>query len=279
MAVKSILTVVKDLKADAPSLDAACTMAEAEGAHLTVLCLGLDRTHPGLYYAGASAVAMQASIDEARADAAAIDAGVRKTLGASGVSWDTVPAVAQLETMTQRVAEAARFADLVVLTRPYGPGRSSEDPVVVEAALFAGGAPVLVVPPGCTPPAAPRIVVAGWNDSPEALHAIRAALPILVAADRVSVTLVDPPAHTADRSDPGGSLSQMLARHGARPDIAVLSKSMPKVSDVILRHAQDLGAELIVMGAYSHSRLREAILGGATRAMLEKSDVPLLLCR
>ena len=72
-------------------------------------------------------------------------------------------------------------------------------------------------------------------------------------------------------------LSQMLARHGVKCEIDVLSKSMTRVSDILNRHASDTESDLIVMGAYGHSRFREAILGGATRNMLEQSSVPVFL--
>ena len=120
-------------------------------------------------------------------------------------------------------------------------------------------------------------MLVAWNESVEALAAIHRALPILQAADNVRVTVIDPPAHGPERSDPGGLLSQMLARHGAKCEIDVLSRSMHRISDVINRHAADTGADLVVMGAYGHSRFREAILGGATRNMLEQSEVPVFL--
>ncbi|MEC9105039.1 MAG: universal stress protein, partial [Pseudomonadota bacterium] len=68
-----------------------------------------------------------------------------------------------------------------------------------------------------------------------------------------------------------------LARHGVKAEIDVLAKTMPRISDMIRRHAEDTSADLIVMGGYGHSRFREAILGGATRNMLEEAEVPVLL--
>jgi len=104
-----------------------------------------------------------------------------------------------------------------------------------------------------------------------------AALKRDQSADNVHVVVIDPPQHGPNRSDPGGALSQYLARHGVKTEIDVLSKTMPRVSDVLCRHVQDLDADMIVMGAYGHSRFREAILGGATRNMLEQAEVPVFL--
>jgi nucleotide-binding universal stress UspA family protein len=121
-----------------------------------------------------------------------------------------------------------------------------------------------------------RVVIA-WNQSAEALIAIRTALPILQAADTVNISIIDPPQHGPDRSDPGGALSQYLSRHGVKTEISVLAKTMPRISDILCRHVQDIGADMVVMGAYGHSRFREAILGGATRNMLENTEVPVLM--
>ncbi|HAW45742.1 MAG TPA: universal stress protein, partial [Roseovarius sp.] len=85
------------------------------------------------------------------------------------------------------------------------------------------------------------------------------------------VVVIDPPMHGPNRSDPGGLLAQYLSRHGAKTEIDVLSRSLPRVSDVLLRHMTDMDADMVVMGAYGHSRFREAIFGGATRYMLEQA--------
>jgi nucleotide-binding universal stress UspA family protein len=179
--------------------------------------------------------------------------------------------------LTPYVAHRARLSDLVVLPKPYGPGRGHENEAITEAALFNGHVPVLVIPDGGTYPDPVGHVVVAWNESTEALAAIRAALPILQGAGSVDIAVIDPPTHGPDRSDPGGQLSQMLARHGVRTEVSVLAKTMPRVSDILCRYCGDKEADLLVMGAYGHSRFRESILGGATRNMLEVSEVPVLL--
>ena len=109
------------------------------------------------------------------------------------------------------------------------------------------------------------------------MRAIRLALPFLREADTARIVVIDLPQHGPDRSDPGGLLSQMLSRHGVRCEIDVLSKTMTRVSDILNRHAADTDADMLVMGAYGHSRFREAILGGATRNMLEQATVPVFM--
>ncbi|HBS50277.1 MAG TPA: universal stress protein [Rhodobacteraceae bacterium] len=277
MTYKSLLTVLTDDKiADAP-LNHMIALAEAQDAHAEALCLGVDRTQTGYYYAGASAMVLQETLSRANAEAAELLAKANKVLGQSGVRWSAEEGIAQIADLGRHVAYRARFADLVVMPHPYGENRGAEVEPVIEAAMFDAGVPVLVVPDKGTPKPAPKTVLVAWNESRESLRAIKLALPFLAAADCVRIVVIDPPAHGPERSDPGGMLSQMLARHGAQCEIDVLSKTMPRVSDILNRHAADTGADMIVMGAYGHSRFREAILGGATRNMLEKSDVPVFM--
>ena len=277
MSYKSILTIVTDPAASEVQLETAIAMARREDAHLDVLCLGVDRTQTGYYYAGASAYVHQETIERAQAEAAAAELQVRNLLDAQDIRWAVEGVVAQMGAISTIVGLRARFADLVVQARPYGKSRTQDAETVVEAAMFDGHAPVLIVPDQDSPLPAPRRVIVAWNQSTEALTAIRRALPILKAAYLVDITIIDPPAHGPERSDPGGQLSQMLARHGVHAEVSVLAKTMPRVSDVINRHVRDTSANMVVMGAYGHSRFREAILGGATRYMLEMAEVPVFM--
>lgn len=277
MAYKSILTVITDTDLGKSALDAAIALAAREDAHLDILCLGIDRTQTGYYYAGTNAMLMQETLQKAREDAEAIDTAVQARMGSEAIRWASEGAVAQIAGLAHIVARRARFSDLVILPRPYGPDCAVEDEAVVETALFDAHTPVLILPAGMDDaPAGKRIVVA-WNQGAEALVAIRAALPLLKAAEMVNIAVIDPPQHGPDRSDPGGLVSQMLGRHGVRTEISVLAKTMPRVADVLARHVADVEADMVVMGAYGHSRFREAVLGGATRDMLEHATVPLLM--
>lgn len=276
MAYKSLMTVLTGPETLETTLAAAVELARREDAHLEVLSLGIDRTQAGYYYAGAAIVLQQEMIDRAEEEARALDAKVQDRLGKEDIRWSSEAAVAQLGALNGLVAVRARFSDLVILPKPFGPGRGQEDEAIVEAALFEGQTPVLVVPDTGLGSFGKRVVVA-WNQSSEALSAVRLALPLLAKADLVDISIIDPPKHGPERSDPGGPLSQMLARHGVRAEVSVLAKTLPKVSEILVRHARDLNADMIVMGAYGHSRFREAILGGATRGMLEQADVPVFM--
>ncbi len=277
MAYKSLLTVMTETKLSQAALAQMVALAEGQDAHAEALCLGVDRSQTGYYYAGANALILQETLSRANAEADEVLAYAQNYLGKSGVRWSAENGVAQIADIGRHVARRARFSDLVVLPRPYGKDRDAEAEPIVEAAMFEGHAPVLLVPDDAQPVSAPGTVLVGWNESVEAMRAIRCALPFLKRAELVRIVVIDPPRHGPDRSDPGGLLSQMLARHGVKCEIDVLSKTMTRVSDILNRHAADTEAEMIVMGAYGHSRFREAILGGATRNMLEQSDVPVFL--
>ncbi|PRX37384.1 Universal stress protein family protein [Meinhardsimonia xiamenensis] len=277
MAYKTIVTVITDFDADVAALRAGEKLARREEGHLEVICLGLDRTQPGFYFSAAEAMIIQDNLAQAQKDAEAIEERVRRELDGTDILWGLQTVTAQLASLTPFIAHAVRFADLVVLPKPYGEKRGHENEAIIEAALFNGHVPVLVMPDGQEFPDELGTVVIGWNESSEALTAVRAALPLLQAAENVSIAIVEPPAHGPDRSDPGGMLSLMLSRHGVKPEVAVLAKTLPRVSDVLLRHCDDVGAQLLVMGAYGHSRFRESILGGATRNVLENADIPVLM--
>lgn len=277
MAYKSLLTVLTDPKTSNAALAQLIALAEAQDAHAEALCLGVDRTQTGYYYAGANAMILQETLERATAEAAEMLAHAKDVLGRTDIRWAAEDGVAQIADLGRHVAYRARFSDLVVLPQPYGEGHGAEAEPIVESALFEGRAPVLVVPDGATPVKQPKTVLAAWNESVEAMAAIRKALPFLQAAELVRIVVIDPPQHGPERSDPGGLLSQMLARHGVNCEIDVLSKTMTRVSDILNRHCADTGSDMIVMGAYGHSRFREAILGGATRNMLEQAKVPVFM--
>lgn len=277
MSFKTIMTVVTDKAHLKDTISKAADLAEVLDAHLDVVCMGVDRTQTGYYYAGMNAAVLQETLQQARTDAEEMAKAAKAQLGATTLRWGVTDAVCQLADIARYVASHARFSDLAVLPRPYGDDRGIELEPTVEGALFEGQAPVIVLPIGSETLKLPKKVAIGWNESAEALRAVRNALPLLKTAERAHIVVIDPPKHGPNRSDPGGLLSQFLARHGVHVEIDVLSKTMPRVSDVMRRHVSDIDADMVVMGAYGHSRFREAILGGATRNMLETSEVPVFM--
>jgi nucleotide-binding universal stress UspA family protein len=279
MAYKSIITFAASQEGLADLIAKSVVLARRFDAHLEVCCLGIDTTQSMGFYAGAPALIYHQALDAAQAKARSLQQEAEVNLRLSGIRYATDSAVLTLGGVNALVGLKARFADLVILPRPYGPDRSVQDEVITEAALFEGGAPVLILPDGQQEVPEFRKIVLAWNQSAEAIHAARAALPLLRAAELVNVVIIDPPAQGAERSDPGGLLATFLVRHGVETEISVLAKTMPRTSDLLRRHVTDKNAQLMVMGAYGRSRLREAILGGATRDMLETTQDALFLAR
>ncbi|SPH19919.1 hypothetical protein ASD8599_00659 [Ascidiaceihabitans donghaensis] len=279
MTFKSIMTVLTEGTDGMTALPPAMALAQQYDAHLDALALGLDRTQTGYTYGDISALVLETARAAAIQEAEALESQATQVLRGASVRAAIMKAIATTSDITRVVASHARFNDLVVLNQPYGPDAGPDAAAVVEACLFDAGVPTLICPKHITQATAPRRVVLAWNESAEALAATRAALPILKAAETVFITVIDPPTHGPTRSDPGGPLSQMLARHGVRCEVDVLGKTLPRISDVLNRHVQDKDVDMLIMGAYGHSRFREAIFGGATRNMLEGATVPVFMAR
>jgi nucleotide-binding universal stress UspA family protein len=168
------------------------------------------------------------------------------------------------------VVQRGRLADLLVVARPTA---QMEVPsaVTFNAAVFESGRPVLVAP--LEPPASlGRRVAISWNGSAEAARAVSAALPFITRAEAVCVLSVD-----GDDLDGEGSadLLEFLAWHGVSAENRVVAKGEGSVGASIVAACAD--ADLLVMGAYTHSRLRELIMGGVTRHVLEQATPPLLM--
>ena len=279
MAYKSICTFLASDADAVAQLDSAARLAARFDAHLEVCCLGIDTTQSVGFYAGAPAIIYQDALDSAQASANALADKAKAHLRGADIRWCVDSAVLTLGGINSYVGLKSRFCDLVILPRPYGEARGPQDEIIAEAALFDGDAPVMIVPDlGAKLPEFHKIVLA-WNQSDESLHAARAALPLLKNAKLVNIVIIDPPTHGIERSDPGGLLTQMLVRHDVQIEVSVIAKTLPRISDVLRRHATDQAADLLVIGAYSHSRLRQAILGGTTRNLLEETTLPVFLAR
>ncbi|MGH1590349.1 universal stress protein [Methylobacterium phyllosphaerae] len=171
------------------------------------------------------------------------------------------------------LAGQARAADIVVVGR-QGPADGDPGPmgVPVGALLMEVGRPVLIAPPGIEDLAAKRIVVA-WKDTREARRAVHDALPFLTRADRVDTAVVGPGADLEGAED----VAAYLAGHGVGVTTHLLRSPEIGAADEILRFAGRTEADLIVLGAYGHSRLREWVFGGVTRDLLRTTPVCCLM--
>jgi len=177
------------------------------------------------------------------------------------------------------LAVHARYADLAMVAREDPSDERVGPPGLVESLVLTSGRPIVVLPPRCSTTHLRRVLV-GWNASREATHAIAAAMPLLVRAEAVEVLVVDrkgdAPRHG---EEPGADIAQHLARHGARVEAHRLSARDEDTGHVLLSRAHTFDADLVVMGAYGHSRLSEWAFGGVTRTALLQAMLPILMSR
>ena len=217
-----------------------------------------------LYHAYETAV----KADEAMATGAFRDAVAHKGYSSE---WRVADGYVEQVLMTQ-----ARYADLVIVgqAEPDAPP-SAPPPDLAEHVTMSGERPVLIVPHigAAKPPG--KTVMLCWNDSREAARAAAAALPLLKAAEKTIVLIVDPKAGE-EPAEPGADVAGWLARHGVKVTVQRDTAADSDVGGVILSRAADHDADLLVMGIYGHSRMREWVLGGASRTLLASMTVPLL---
>jgi nucleotide-binding universal stress UspA family protein len=177
------------------------------------------------------------------------------------------------------VAERARYTDLILL----GSDMINDASLlkrVLDGALFGSPVPVILAQNDKPVDLAPKTVLVGWNSKLEAAVALRQAMDMLIQADNVHVAVIDPKAAAyAMGEEPGADVATFLARHGVKTTVDVLASGGREPALVLQQHATDIGAQLVVMGAYSYSRLRERIFGGTTQSMLGNIRTPVLMAR
>lgn len=177
--------------------------------------------------------------------------------------------------MAPLAAAQARWSDVFVATTPYRDPLSSWDRLV-EAVLFSSGRGLYLVPPGCQVRSTINSVVFAWQNTPESAHAAQQALPLLRLAGCVKLLLVDGGEHGAKDAEIDAAAVH-LARHGVTVEVMGATSQDGRVAEAILTTAERAAADLIVIGAYGHSRFREWILGGVTREVIENAPHPLFL--
>lgn len=213
----------------------------------------------------------KADIEQREREArAAFEAASTKS-GHTRIEWR----VARGDT-AEAVALSARYADLVIATQPEeGVDETGLAVDVHQSLALATGRPVLTVPYAGRFPTVGKKVLVAWNASRESARAVADSLPLLQRAQSVRVVMFNPGDEHGE--EPGADIALQLARHGVKVSVASRVGKGIGVGELILSEAADAGADLIVMGAYGHSRMRELVLGGATRTLLEAMTVPVLM--
>lgn len=173
------------------------------------------------------------------------------------------------------LASEARQSDLFLGTRPYGDPAKAE--WIEEAVLFESGRPCLFVPPGYAGASSYRNILVAWKDTREAARAVADAMPFLSKAKSVVVGIVNEGRPAEARGNaPDEDIGRYMSRHGIKAEVHVID-GWTTAGEAILNEAVKTAADLVVMGAYGHSRFREWMLGGATRDVLTAAAVPVLV--
>jgi nucleotide-binding universal stress UspA family protein len=172
----------------------------------------------------------------------------------------------------------ARHADLSIMIRPGGSKPFEYRNAIFEGVLFGAGRPVLLVPPAWRGERLGRKVVVAWNGKRESARALADAAPLLDGADEVTIVTIDAkPNYEGVGPVPGADIAAHLARRGLKVEVRNLDGLGRDEADTLIAGARALDADLIVMGGYGRSRLSEIVFGGMTRAMAEKSPLPVLM--
>jgi len=276
MSYKTILTHLSDSRRAEALLEPAIALATQFSAHLIGLHVSPTVPTPAIAMPYASKVLAQILAEERANSDAIAETVAYMTAGRPIVADWQLPKVAATS-IAPTVIERARAVDLVVASQTDPTWDLSGVFDFPERLALESGRPVLVVPYVGRYPTVGRSVVIAWKASRESARAVFDALPLLKAADDVHILEV------RETSEPGQTLTAdtaiaaALARHGVKPIIHSTTASGLSAGDEILSRISDLGADLLVMGAYGHSRMRELVFGGVTRHIGQHMTVPTLL--
>lgn len=272
--IKSVLIGMTEEGVDEPSsaLSYGLSLAQQAGAHATIQAASL-KVVLGSAFMGTMGANLVAAHNKQLRDLAAVVA--EKAAGdaaAAGVSASVdTPQLSYTQLVEVFVAQAM-VHDLAVLDSETA--TVNADRGLIEALLFESGRPVIVVPPGCETFKYRRILVA-WDASPRAARAVNDAMAFLKSAEAVEVVAIGSEKELA-QSVPGAELAPHLARHGINVSVKNLV-AHGRIADTLAEQASLYEADLLVMGAFNHSLMREWVLGGVTQSMLKQSKVPLFL--
>ncbi len=275
MSYKTILVHLDAGKRVAERVAIASQLADTFDAHLTGLFALSAPRIPSYALAEAGPVVIEAEAryrtEAAQSAEAAFRAATAQAARGTEFRGTTRDALAAAQL-------SARYADLVVAGQPEPEGNSGVASDFAEELVLSAGRPVLFVPYAGHFAQVGRRVLVAWNAGREAARAVSDALPLLARASIVHVVAFDPRKGGADHGDiPGADIATLLARHGVKVSVAQQQSEDVDVGNQILSRAADMQSDLIVMGAYGHSRLRELVLGGVTRTLLDTMTVPVLM--
>jgi nucleotide-binding universal stress UspA family protein len=255
--------------------DYAVSVANAFGAHVAGMAFAYEPVIPGTVMGGVPAELIEASLAESRKAAEDAIARFDQAAGRAGVSFESRMLDATLVGAADLFGRIARRFDLSVVAQAE-PDKAAGEDLIIEAALFQSGRPVIVVPYIQRTGLVLERVLVCWDGGRTAARAIGDAIPFLTRAKAVDVVIVATEPGKGDEIS-GADMGRHLARHGLKVEVKRIVAPDIDVANAILSYAADSSADFMVMGGYGHSRLREFILGGATRRILQSMTVPVLM--
>jgi nucleotide-binding universal stress UspA family protein len=273
--IKSIIVNLPVGSVNTATTGYAISVAREFGAHLAGMAFAYLPVLPGTIFGGMQSELIDAALAELVKSARNAVAGFEEAARRAGLSAETRVLEASHADGGRHFSRLARCFDLAIVGQPE-PGKHSPDAPILEAALFESGRPMLIVPYIQRQPLKLDRMLVCWDGSRNAARALADALPFLTRAKSVEVVVVEGERGKTDQIA-GADIAHHLARHGLKVDVKRLVKGDVSVGTVILSHAADAGADMIVMGGYGHSRLREFVLGGATREILQSMTAPTLM--
>jgi nucleotide-binding universal stress UspA family protein len=258
-----------------PAAQFAISIAAAFEAHIAGLAFAYDPVITPTVMDGLSAAWVDTQRAENRAAAEAAVARFEAAAKREALSAEHRIIETSLGGAATQLGRIARHFDLAVVGQ-RDPERMAPDDLLIESVLFESGRPVVVVPYIQKAGLKLDRVLACWDGGRAAARAIADALPFLERGKVVEVVVVGSGGGKTDEL-PGADLGEHLARHGLKVEVKRLVAGDVDIANTILSYAADCAADFIVMGGYGHSRLREFVLGGVTRGLLESMTVPVLM--
>jgi nucleotide-binding universal stress UspA family protein len=258
-----------------PAGNFAISVARAFEAHVLGVAFSYDPIIPYTATGGIPAEFIESQRAESDKKARAAISRFEQAAKREGISFETRMLNASIAGASDQLARMGRRFDVIVAGQATRDQPLPEE-VVDEGVLFDSGRPVIFVPFIQTTGLKLDRVLVAWDGSRAATRAIGDAMPFLEKAKQTEVIVVGAKPPRSDEVS-GADLGQHLARHGLKVDVKRITSPDIDVPSTILSYAADCSADLIVMGGYGHSRLREFVLGGATRGILQSMTVPVLM--
>jgi nucleotide-binding universal stress UspA family protein len=257
------------------ALEYAQALVRASDGNITALMMAVFTIHGSGYPVEASARSWIAARDQAIREADILEKHLTERLARRAPGAELRKVEVFGSEGPDLLAEFGRYTDAVIIGWNAGGGNDWQRRLF-NASLFRSGRPVIVIPEDSPHPSPPTRIMIAWSPSEEATRALHEAMPLLRQAGSVTVVVVDTFETRFEKDHPGVDISRHLARHDIKAEMKHVPLGNHGVTRTLLDEARYIGAEMIVLGGYGHSRLSEWILGGVTREMLETCRIPML---